>query len=145
MIFNAKNEIYEEAEEETPKYEFLDSEIDSIMRQAFTGKKDYSYDRKKISSADSRVTLRFKRYNSMDVGTESPTSSQSTLNFANEEISIPVSSLDFSLDMLLSEIIKNEVALLALGINADRNGRITTSLKRYAYFDYLVQSSLARL
>lgn len=122
------DEIYNEAEEERPKYEFLDAEIDSIMRQAFTGKKDYSFDRKAAAFNEPQVHLRFKRYNDED----SPMNSQATLYIPNEEVTIPLASLDYSLDMLKNELIKNELVLRALGINAERAGYVTTHLRRYA-------------
>jgi hypothetical protein len=112
LLNEGMDEIYDEAEEETPRYKFVDQEVDSIMRQAFNGgKKDYSFDRKtEESEVDDRIRLRIKRYNSIeDEG--SPTNSMSTLNFPNEEITLPFGSLDCSLDMLKSELIKNEIVI----------------------------------
>lgn len=131
------DEIYDEAEEETPRYKFVDNEIDSIMRQAFTGKKDFSFDRKVCEDTEDRIRLRFKRYNSIDDA--SPTNSISTLNLPNEEIILPIGSLDFSLDMLKSELTNNEIMLQSLGIRAERLGRITTSLKSNIVFGKVSQ------
>jgi hypothetical protein len=132
------DEIYDEAEEETPRYKFVDNEVDSIMRQAFTGKKDYSFDRKfDDREVDDRIRLRFKRYNSVE-DDGSPTNSMSTLNLPDEVIILPIGSLDFSLDMLKSELIKNEIVIQALGIKAERHGRITTTLKSNIVFGKVV-------
>lgn len=123
------DEIYEEADEETRKFEFVDNEMDSIIRQAFTGKKDYSFDRKGSMEAQTQVRLRFKRYNQSN--DDSPNNSQTTLFLPNDEVILPFGSLEYSLDMVKSDLIKDEVVLRALGIKADRQGSVTTHLHRF--------------
>jgi len=126
------DEIYDDAEETRPKYQFVDNEVDSIIRQAFTGKKDFSYDRKPASTPSSQVSIRFKRLN------EERDQSTSTLNVQTDEVILPVASLDYSIDMLKHEILQNELAIASLGVKTDRKGRIVTSIKSNITFGKVV-------
>ncbi|KAJ3221569.1 hypothetical protein HK099_003384 [Clydaea vesicula] len=63
VIMNSgMDDIYDEAEEAKPKFKHVNSEVDSILREVFSGKKE-CYDRKPTKfQAEKKISLKIKKF-----------------------------------------------------------------------------------